>query len=290
MRCIDEKVKETVDIIECWIDSWGIDGVYVAYSGGKDSEVLAHIVRSIYPEAPLVFSNTGLEFPEIVKHVRCHKNVTEIRPELPFHKVIEKYGWPVVSKTVSMAVSRYRNTKREDQRQYRKHGKIVNGKKYTSGTIPKKWHFLCDAPFKISEQCCNHLKKKPFLKYEDKSNRKPMIGIMSSDSELRRRDILKRGCNVYDAKHPQSRPLAHWTEQDVYSYIEAHNIKICDIYSKGYDRTGCMFCMFGIHQEKKNTGSNRFQKMKETHPRHHEYCLSKLGASEVLDFLGVDFE
>ena len=287
---MQELIDKTKATISCWVDSWGVDGVYVAYSGGKDSEVLAHIVRSIYPEIPLVFSNTGLEYPEIVKHVRYHENVTEIRPELPFHKVVEKYGWPVVSKTASMAVSRYRNTKREDQRQYRLHGKVIDNKKYTSGTIPKKWQFLCDAPFKISEQCCNHLKKKPFLKYEKETGRKPMIGIMKSDSELRRRDISRRGCNVYDAKHPQSRPLAQWTEEDVYIYIKKNDVKICDIYRKGYDRTGCMFCMFGLNQEVKHTGSNRFQKMQKTHPKHYYYCINKLGAGEVLDFLEVDYK
>lgn len=286
---LDSKLDYTKELIRCWVESWGINGVYVAYSGGKDSEVLLHIVRSMHPNVKAVFSNTGLEFPEIVKHVKRKDNVDIIRPKIPFHKVIERWGWPVVSKNVSMAISRYRNTKRQDQKDYRLHGKIVDGKKYTAGTIPKKWQYLINAPFGISEQCCQHLKKNPFKLYEKMTGRRPMIGIMSGDSEIRRRDIGSRGCNVYDAMAPQSRPLARWTEDDIYQYILEFDIDICSIYSKGYDRTGCIFCMYGLDQEEKNTGSNRFLKMRKTHPKLHDYCINKLGVGAVLDFMGYSY-
>ena len=277
-------------LIRCWVESWGgVENVYVAYSGGKDSEVLLHIARGLYPEIKAVFSNTGLEFPEIVRHVKTHDNVTVLRPKIPFHKVIERWGYPVISKNVSMAISRYRNTKRQDQKDYRLNGKIVNGKKFTAGTIPKKWQFMIAAPFKISEACCQQLKKNPFKKYEKETGNKPMIGIMAGDSDIRRRDIFSRGCNVYDAKTPQSRPLANWCEDDVYQYIKDFDVEICDIYSMGYDRTGCVFCMYGLAQEQKNTGSNRFLKMKTTHPKLHAYCINKMGIGEVLDFMNVKY-
>ena len=35
----------------------------VSFSGGKDSTVLAHLVHDIYPNVPLIFANTGLEYP-----------------------------------------------------------------------------------------------------------------------------------------------------------------------------------------------------------------------------------
>lgn len=285
----DEKLEYTKELIRCWVDSWGVGGVYLAYSGGKDSEVLLHIARGLFTDIPAVFSNTGLEFPEIVKHVRTHNNVHELRPKMPFHKVIEKYGWPVISKNVSMAISRYRNTKRQDQRDYRLNGKVVDGKKLTAGTIPKKWQYMLDAPFAISEACCQQLKKNPFRKFEKATGLKPMIGIMSGDSDIRRRDIMNRGCNVYDAGHPQSRPLAKWDEQDIYEYIKRFDVEICSVYGEGYDRTGCIFCMYGLQQEIKNTGSNRFEKMKRTHPKQYDYVINKLGAGEVLDYMGITY-
>lgn len=55
----------------------------------------------------------------------------------------------------------------------------------------------------------------------------------------------------------------------------------------GYDRTGCMFCMFGLAREK---GCNRFQRMSKTHPVQWNYCLNKLGLKEVLEFMGFPYE
>jgi len=284
------KLKQTQDTIHCWVEAWGgPENVYVAFSGGKDSTVLLHIARTLYPNIVAVFSNTGLEFPEIIKFVRTFDNIVELRPRIPFHKVIERYGWPVVSKSVSMAISRYRNTKDPAVKQYRKHGRTVGGKKYTAGTIPKKWWYLIDSEFKISEQCCTHLKKNPFTSFERRTGLKPMLGIMASDSNMRLRDINSRGCNVYDTKKPQSRPLAHWSEKDIYDYIKEFDIPICSVYSLGYQRTGCVFCMYGLYQEQEKAGINRFQLMKKTHPQLYNYCINKLGAKEVLDFMKIPY-
>ena len=54
----------------------------------------------------------------------------------------------------------------------------------------------------------------------------------------------------------------------------------------GVNRTGCMFCMFGIHLEK---GENRFQKMKKTHPKIYDYCINNLKCGEVLDYIKVAY-
>lgn len=92
----------TARIIE-WYQHY--DGkVYVAFSGGKDSTVLLDIVRRIYPDVPAVFSDTGLEFPEVREFVKSCENVTIVRPEMNFRKVIEVYGYPVVSKRVANTV------------------------------------------------------------------------------------------------------------------------------------------------------------------------------------------
>ena len=98
------KVNMTVARIKAWVDHFGLDGVYVSFSGGKDSTVLLHIAREIYPDIKAVFVDTGLEYPEIREFVKGFDNVDWIRPKLTFKQVIEKYGYPFISKEVSECV------------------------------------------------------------------------------------------------------------------------------------------------------------------------------------------
>lgn len=55
----------------------------------------------------------------------------------------------------------------------------------------------------------------------------------------------------------------------------------------GASRTGCMFCMLGVHLEKE---PNRFQRMAVTHPQLYDYCINKLGCGKVLDYIGVNYQ
>ena len=170
-----------------------------------------------------------------------------------------------------------------------------------------RYKFLLDAPFEISAQCCNIMKKKPIKEYAKNSNRKPITAQMASESRLRTEKWLQNGCNGFDMKSPISNPMSFWTEQDVLYYIKINNIPIASVYGEivkdydkegeingqldmseldpslgifdigrptlkttGCDRTGCMFCGYGCHLEK---SPNRFERMKETHPKQYDYIM-----------------
>lgn len=100
------KVAMTKDRVRNWVHEYGEDGVYVSFSGGKDSTVLLHIVREAmgYKNIPAVFVDTGLEYPEIREFVKTFDNVEWLRPKMNFRQVIEKYGYPFISKEVSESV------------------------------------------------------------------------------------------------------------------------------------------------------------------------------------------
>ena len=96
------KIRKTQLRIREWYEHF--DGqVYVSFSGGKDSTVLAHLVHELYPEVPLVFSNTGLEYPEIQSFAR-KMGAEFIRPSMRFDEVISKYGYPLIGKEVAEAI------------------------------------------------------------------------------------------------------------------------------------------------------------------------------------------
>lgn len=99
------KVALTKQRVRQWVQEFGESGVYVSFSGGKDSTVLLHIVRSLYPDVVAVFCDTGLEYPEIREFVKTFRDVVWLKPKMTFRKVIEKYGYPFISKEVSECVS-----------------------------------------------------------------------------------------------------------------------------------------------------------------------------------------
>lgn len=104
---LDAKVAATKHRIQQWIDEYGTDGVYISFSGGKDSTVLLYIVREMMgytqEQIPAVFSNTGLEYAEIQKFAKAH-GAEFITPKMRFNEVISTYGYPLISKEVAEAI------------------------------------------------------------------------------------------------------------------------------------------------------------------------------------------
>lgn len=312
------KVSLTKQRIREWIRHYGEDGVYVSFSGGKDSTVLLHIVREEYPNVPAVFVDTGLEYPEIRSFVRTFENVEWVKPKMNFRQVIEQYGYPFISKEVAHKAHDCRVAESNGKESYARrqfNGTYTSKNGKTNMLSITKWSFVMDAPFKISHMCCDVMKKRPAKHYTSATGRTPMTAQMAEESYLRRAAWQRNGCNAFLAKRPISNPMSFWTEQDVLRYVRINQLKIAaaygDIVEEGEvagqmllrdyieaerptlkttqcDRTGCMFCGFGCHREKPEEG--RFIRLKAMHPEIYNYIMKPwdeggLGYKEVIDWL-----
>ena len=290
---LSAKILMTKNRIRDWYEYF--DGqVYVSFSGGKDSTVLLHIARELYPDIEAVFVNTGLEYPEIRKLVKTFDNVTILRPKMRFDEVIRKYGYPLISKSVANCV---RGAKLGQQSRINLlNGKNVDGSDRKSKFSKAKYKPLLNVDFEISDMCCDVMKKKPSYDFQKRTGKKPIIATMAQESMLREKNWYKSGCNAFDNKHPQSAPMSFWTEQDVLQYIKENKIPISSVYGEvvykdedgfmyqdsicggklcttGCARTGCIFCAFGAHLDERDGGRSRFERLKETHPKQYEYCI-----------------
>lgn len=300
------KIRKTEERIREWYEYWN-GQVYVSFSGGKDSTVLLDIVREMYPDVEAVFVDTGLEYPEIRDFVKTFENVTWLKPKKNFKQVIEEYGYPVISKEVADCIQGAR--KGQIYRIDRLNGMLKAKDGSKSQFNQEKYKYLLDAPFKISHFCCNIMKKNPVHTYARKSGKKAITGQTTEESKLRLKKWIQHGCNGFEMKSPISNPMSFWTEQDILHYIKDFDIPYASVYGDivpseqlpgqltiagtyenlyctGCKRTGCMFCMFGVHLEKE---PNRFQRMKNTHPKQYDYCINKLGCGEVMDFIGIKY-
>jgi 3'-phosphoadenosine 5'-phosphosulfate sulfotransferase (PAPS reductase)/FAD synthetase len=288
---LEVKVLKTQQRIREWVTHFGVDGVYVSFSGGKDSTVLLHLVRELYPDVEAVFVNTGLEYPEIQRFVKTFDNVKILYPEKTFKQVISEYGYPMISKEISDIIDRVKRNSTHKRYMQQLNGKLLdnNGKK--SRYNCEKYKPLLDVDFNVSNVCCGIMKKKPAKHFEKETDKKPIIATMTEESAMREQGWLKTGCNAFDSNRPQSKPMSFWTEQDVLQYIKENNIAIAPVYgdiqpidgqttfeccdctlcTTGCDRTGCIFCGFGAHLEK---GEGRFERLKRTHPKQYDFCIN----------------
>lgn len=262
---LDDKFQRSLAKISEWYSRWKGE-VYVSFSGGKDSTVLADMCarwckvtgETLY----LVFVNTGLEYPEIQRHVKAFAQwlrdkygievvLDILRPEMRFDEVVRKYGYPIIGKSQAEAIDLGR--KNIENRMYshrlrllgimadeaermglkmppaemlERYEKASDGSKFEK----KKYRALLDVDFRVSSYCCDVMKKAPSKAHAKRTGRKPIVATMAVESQLREKDWLQNGCNAFDGKDPKSKPMSFWTEQDVLQYIKEKQIPIASVY------------------------------------------------------------
>lgn len=140
---LEIKILKTKERIREWVNYYGVDGVYVSFSGGKDSTVLLHLVREMYPSVEAVFVNTGLEYPEIQRFVKSFDNVTILRPKMRFDEVIRKYGYPFIGKEAAERVENAHRCIALGGAKYNKHYYEITGElPNKSSANSRDWGFL----------------------------------------------------------------------------------------------------------------------------------------------------
>lgn len=266
---LEQKVKDAEAILKkAHIKHEG--KLFINFSGGKDSTILRHISLNIFPDLPVVFSNTTNEMAEIIKYVKTFPNVITVKPKMSFFQVIEKHGFPLVSKEVSQKVSELKHTNGAVTRNTR-----FQGDKKGNGKTPNKWRFLAEKDFDVTHKCCKILKKDPLDKWAKEKQLKPIIGLMADESKLRQQLALF-GDENSDKIYPFLR--TGWSEQDIWDYAELHNIRFAECYYEQTingiivppkNRTGCEFCAFGITLEK----NDRFERSKIVSPKRFEKAM-----------------
>ena len=199
---LEIKLGLTRNRIREWVNHYGVNGVYVSFSGGKDSTVLLHIVREMYPDVEAVFVNTGLEYPEIQKFVKTFDNVTTLRPKMRFDDVIKTYGYPLISKVVSEAIYKTRKNIAQGKTDTVRY-KQLHGLYDTALFDKSKWMPLLYSDIPIGDRCCDVMKKAPANAFTKETGKVPFIAQLACESQKRTVAWLKSGCNGFDLKYPQ---------------------------------------------------------------------------------------
>ena len=296
---LNEKVELSLDIIKEFyenIDKSNGEKCYIACSFGKDSIVLVDLVRKLYPEMPIIFMNSGLEYKGVLKIRDKYENVIETHPAKPMDRIVKEDGYMIPQgKAKAKAI-----------RQARKHISEgyweSNAMARLRGEMGKGSIFNCHtargdvvAPFPISEKCDYWLKDKANREYRKKHNFKYFFtGLTHDESVMRRATIVRDGFNIMKEK---SRPMGHWSSSDVLEYILKNNLELPDSYGeiikdeKGryttslYKRTGCFCCPAGSHR----ISPTQYQILYDYDRDAWEYTIYELGFKKVLDYYNIPY-
>lgn len=292
---LDIKIRLTKRRIKEFYESFN-GKVYISYSGGKDSEVMLHLVKSCYSDVKIVFVDTGTELDTRGHAIK--KADVVLKPKVPMLKIWEKYGIPFPSKQQADFIYKAKHTKSDYLRNRLMTGIMKDGSK-TKFKIADKWKILINSNFEVSDRCCYFLKKEPFLRYKKETGEVAFIGTMASDGMERKKEYLRNGCINFDKE--VCHPLGFWTEQDILRYIKKFNLDYCKAYGDIVEingllkttkarRTGCVGCGFGVHLEKE---PNRFQRMEKDNPKLykkilHKWCNGAMG--QILDLCNINYK
>lgn len=261
---LEQKLDHAFYIIENFIAQY--PNCTVSFSGGIDSTLMLWLVRQIDPYRKAKFVNTTNEFSDIIRFVKQTLNVEILTPKTNFVKIVQEYGFPLISKKVARMITDLRNPtpNNEASRNLYLTGIKQDGTKTKSFKLTERYKHLIDAPFDITYKCCDYLKKKPFKELNKDG---VFIGTMATDSGTRKGAYLKTGCinNVQN----KAMPISIFTKYEVNELISKYNIPYCQIYDKGETNTGCAYCGFGCQLDK-----TRFERLRLIEPKRHKLMMN----------------
>lgn len=202
---LDKKEEKAIDLIKNALKEY--DKPFIAWSGGKDSLAVMHLVHRVDENVPLLFSNTGVNHPSIYKLKKYYGKQgktfisTKKYREYSFWDIKNKWGWPIGARS--------------------------------------------SASNKAVTNCCKHLKKKPMAKATEGYNLE-FNGMTAYESWTRYCRIKGDGTYKFVKSRGKNGrqvalPIGFWHVEDVWDYLEKYDIKYPKIYDQeveGFTKRG----------------------------------------------------
>lgn len=296
--------------------------------GGLDSITLLCFIRKVVGLSEKSIPAISVSALEDKGNQAVHKQlgVIPISPGMSKIKVINEFGFPVISKSKASKIEHLQKPNSEKQTfihaimtgDMGEQGKFQHSDKIK---LNDKWIKLfggyyqehrpdikCQvAPFKVSAKCCKYMKEDPCDKWAKEHNSYPILGLMASEGGQREMALIKNGCNYYGKNTIRSCPFAIFTRQDLLQLALELDVPVPDAYGeikRGFDgklyttkaqRTGCTMCGFGVHMEKR---PHRFDRLRERNEKEWDFWMNHCckdedgtdyGWGRVLDYIGVEW-
>lgn len=190
------------------------DGFYLAFSGGKDSQVLYHIAKMAGVKFKAHMNLTSVDPPEVIRFVkRNYPDVELIKPKMSIYDMaLKKHLVP--TRTIRWCCAEYKEMSGA--------GKVtLIGIRHAESQRRSKRNELETSDRKFSgsfDQFSEHKEK--------------MVTCVGGKDKI----LVS--------------PIISWTDKDVWDFLNGNNIEHCPLYDEGYKRIGCILCPMANYQQK----------------------------------------
>lgn len=214
-----------------------LEGYYVAFSGGKDSQVIYHLCKEAGVKFDAHYNITGIDPPELVYFIReNYPDVQRHQHEKSMFQLMEEKGLPTrLSRFCCANLKERGGTGRF----------VITGVRWAESNNRKNNRSLVEFDVYGSNS------------KEAKENREIFL---NSDNDEKRKMI--ENCQI-KGKHVLN-PIIDWTDAEVWNYLNSREIKYCELYKQGFKRLGCIGCPMST---KKRSELMRYPKFAENYKR-----------------------
>lgn len=220
MSDLKSKITSAMDMLQSLLDVSSQQGhkLLVAFSGGKESILLADMLKQHKQAIELVWCNTQAMFPHMIEFVRAYRDkgyaLVELQSDQPARLLRE--GLP-------------------------------------SSVVPIDFMFSKPGrPLKISDYitCCHELRSFPIAEYAVSKN-----NLLVVDGQRQQDGILNRnGKTMTPAYNGHSiqvtSPIWDWTTDEVMAYIQENGLELPSQYPQVMDSLECWSCTHNPTKQK----------------------------------------
>ncbi len=193
------------------------DGFHLAFSGGKDSQVLYHIALMAGVKFKAHMQITTLDPPELMRFVReKYPDVQLHHPPLNFYKLLDKKGY-LPRRQVRWCCEKLKE-----------HAGV--------GTITLVGVRAAESVRRSKRSEVERVHRNPI-------KRKINPDLFDMSEERQHRCVGGKDKIVIS-------PIFQWTDAEVWQFIRENELPYCELYDRGWSRIGCLMCPMAKKSER----------------------------------------
>lgn len=193
------------------------NGFYLAFSGGKDSQVLYHVAKMAGVRFKAYMSLTSVDPPEVIRFVRkWYPDVELLKPEMSIYEMAKKkHILPTRTKRWCCAV--YKEA-------YGAGSVTLTGIRKQESTRRSKRE-------EVSTEIKGKRREYTFDEWNE--HQETMVACVNGKDKL----IIS--------------PIIYWSERDIWDFLNnIVGVPHCELYDQGYKRIGCICCPMSSKRQK----------------------------------------